>query len=146
MKVLIGYLKPYKWLVILTMVLASVNTIFSLIDPIIFGKIIKLAQDTNNQQDAGNPPLWTSFLKSVLLLLLLSMGTAMISRIAKNFQDYFINVITQKLNNLTSNMKESKIYVDASVLHKYCPMQTHFNIYKKTEEKTKKFTENLISG
>ena len=47
------------------------------------------------------------------------------------------NVITQKLNNLTSNMKESKIYVDASVLHKYCPMQTHFNIYKKTEEKTK---------
>jgi hypothetical protein len=47
------------------------------------------------------------------------------------------NVITQKLNNLTSNIKESKIYVDASVLHKYCPMQTHFNIYKKTEEKTK---------
>jgi ATP-binding cassette subfamily B protein len=96
MKILIGYLKPYKWLVILTMLLASVNTVFSLIDPIIFGKIIKLAQDTNNQQEAGKPPVWNNFLNSVLLLLFLSMGTAMVSRIAKNFQDYFANVIIQK--------------------------------------------------
>ena len=96
MKILIGYLKPYKWLVILTMVLASVNTIFSLIDPIIFGKIIKLAQDTNNAQEAGTPPVWNGFLKSILLLLGLSMGTAMMSRIAKNFQDYFANVVIQK--------------------------------------------------
>jgi len=63
MKILVGYLKPYKWLVILTMVLASVNTIFSLIDPIIFGKIIKLAQDTNNAQEAGTPPVWNGFFK-----------------------------------------------------------------------------------
>jgi len=96
MKILISYLKPYKWLVILTMVLASINTVFSLIDPIIFGKIIKLAQDTNNLQEAGKPSIWNDFLKAVVVLLCLSMGTAMMSRIAKNFQDYFANVVIQK--------------------------------------------------
>jgi ATP-binding cassette subfamily B protein len=96
MKILIGYLKPYKWLVVLTMALASVNTIFSLIDPIIFGKIIKLAQDTDLLQNSGTTPVWNSFLKSVAILLCLSMGTAMMSRIAKNLQDYFANVVIQK--------------------------------------------------
>ena len=96
MKILIGYLKPYKWLVVLTMALASVNTIFSLIDPIIFGKIIKLAQDTDLLQNRGIPPVWNAFLKSVAILLCLSMGTAMMSRIAKNLQDYFANVVIQK--------------------------------------------------
>lgn len=96
MKILIGYLKPYKWLIVTTMLLASVNTIFSLIDPIIFGKIIKLAQDTNNKQDAGTPDTSGTFMNAVLLLLGLSMGTAMMSRIAKNLQDYFANVVIQK--------------------------------------------------
>ncbi len=43
MKILYQYLKPYKWLVALTLLLATINTSFSLIDPIIFGKIINLA-------------------------------------------------------------------------------------------------------
>src|SRR4029078_12877225 len=43
MKILVQYLRPYKWLVILVMVLASINIGFSLIDPIIFGKLINLA-------------------------------------------------------------------------------------------------------
>lgn len=96
MKILIGYLRPYKWLVVLTMTLASINTIFSLIDPIIFGKIIKLAQETDLLQKSGTPPVFEAFLKSVALLLCLSMGTAMMSRIAKNLQDYFANVVIQK--------------------------------------------------
>ncbi|MCX6295389.1 MAG: ABC transporter ATP-binding protein, partial [Bacteroidetes bacterium] len=37
------------------------------------------------------------FLKGIGLLILLSMGISMVSRIAKNFQDYYVNVITQKL-------------------------------------------------
>jgi ATP-binding cassette subfamily B protein len=96
MKLLYGYLRPYKWLIGLTLLLATVNTVFSLIDPIIFGKIIKLSQDINNQQDQGHQPGWDQFFSSTMLLLLLSMGTAMVSRIAKNFQDYFANVVIQK--------------------------------------------------
>jgi ATP-binding cassette, subfamily B, bacterial len=100
MKVLLKYLRPYRWLVILTLGLAAVNTGFSLFDPIIFGRLINLA----NRYFGGKSLLskndfFLSFsLKSpgVLILLLLSISVAMVSRIAKNFQDYFLNVVIQK--------------------------------------------------
>ena len=96
MKLLYGYLKPYKWLIGLTMLLATINTVFSLIDPIIFGKIIKLSQDINIKQENGSNFSWDDFFSATLTLLLMSMGTAMMSRIAKNMQDYFANVVIQK--------------------------------------------------
>jgi ATP-binding cassette subfamily B protein len=43
MKLLLKYLQPYKWLVILILGLAAMNTGFSLIDPILFGKLVNLA-------------------------------------------------------------------------------------------------------
>lgn len=95
MKILFQYLKPYKWLAILTLVLAGVNIGFSLIDPIIFGKLINLAAEY--WKDASvYQPFWWKFAGPVFGLLGLSMGVAMISRIAKAFQDYFLNLITQK--------------------------------------------------
>jgi len=96
MKLLYGYLKPYKWLIGLTMLLATINTVFSLIDPIIFGKIIKLSQDINIKQENGSNFSWDDFFSATMTLLLMSMGTAMMSRIAKNMQDYFANVVIQK--------------------------------------------------
>ena len=96
MKLLYGYLKHYKWLIGLTMLLATINTVFSLIDPIIFGKIIKLSQDINIKQENGSNFSWDDFFSATITLLLMSMGTAMMSRIAKNMQDYFANVVIQK--------------------------------------------------
>ncbi len=96
MKLLMKYLMPYKGLVALTLLLAAINIIFSLIDPILFGRIIELAgkyADTKGTPDAFT---WDSFFGAVMKILLLSVGTAMVSRIAKNFQDYFANVIIQK--------------------------------------------------
>ncbi len=95
MKILLHYLKPYKWLVILVLVLAAINIGFSLIDPIIFGKLIdlgyKYAANSQNYQ-----PLWWGFAGPVLMLLGASVGVAMVSRIAKAFQDYFLTLVTQK--------------------------------------------------
>ncbi|WP_205509343.1 ABC transporter ATP-binding protein [Longitalea arenae] len=99
MKILFTYLKPYKWLVVLTLFLAAVNTGFSLFDPIIFGHLINLA---NNYLDNPNNFPGRSFFTAttpyygVIWLLLASIGVAMVSRIAKNFQDYCLNVIVQK--------------------------------------------------
>ncbi|MBL0055822.1 MAG: ABC transporter ATP-binding protein [Chitinophagaceae bacterium] len=100
MKILLGYLKPYKWLVILTLTLASINIGFSLIDPILLGKMINLA---NGHQSSQTPFSWDRFFNSfswnkpgVWFLLVASISVAMVSRIAKNFQDYFLNVIIQK--------------------------------------------------
>jgi len=95
MKVLFSYLKPYKGLVFLVLLLAAMNIGFSLIDPIIFGRLIDLAT-RYTQNKATYPNFLWSFAGPVLTLLGASIGVAMISRIAKNFQDYFLNVIQQK--------------------------------------------------
>ncbi len=97
MKILLQYLKPHKWLVVLTLFLAAINTGFSLIDPIIFGKLVNLALDYKvNSGNYSTEDFFTKPYNSVLWLLLASIGVAMISRLAKNFQDYFLNVIVQK--------------------------------------------------
>jgi len=98
MKLLLEYLKNYKGLIVLALLLAAVNQIFSLLDPWIFRKII----DTyvTRYQDYTTK----EFFKGAGLLILAAMGVAMVSRIAKNFQDYYVNVITQRLG--------AKIYSD----------------------------------
>ncbi|MEY4885058.1 MAG: hypothetical protein RL151_367 [Bacteroidota bacterium] len=96
MKILFRYLAPYKGLISLTLLLASINTVFSLFDPIVFGKIIKVAEDLIRDREAGRDVPMETYMYNVGLLLLMSMGTAMVSRIAKNFQDYFANVVMQK--------------------------------------------------
>ena len=100
MKILFTYLKPYKWLVVLTLFLAAINTAFSLCDPIILGKLVRLAGNylTTPKDKRPGSEFFTATTPfyGVLWLLLASIGVAMVSRIAKNFQDYFLNVIIQK--------------------------------------------------
>ena len=91
MKLLIEYLKRYKGLVALALLLATFNQIFSLLDPLVFKHIV----DDYASKSATYTKL--EFIKGVGTLILIAMGFAMVSRIAKNFQDYFVNVITQKL-------------------------------------------------
>ncbi|MBX2922376.1 MAG: ABC transporter ATP-binding protein [Chitinophagaceae bacterium] len=97
MKILFTYLKPFKWLVLLVLLLAAMNIGFSLFDPIIFGKLVNLANNYAKNPDAYT---WSAFFSQpytgVLWLLLASVAVAMLSRIAKNFQDYFLNVVIQK--------------------------------------------------
>ena len=95
MKILLRYLKPHKWLVALVLLLAAINISFSLIDPIIFGKLIDLGYKYHDNS-AAYQPFWWGFAGPLLTLLGASIGVAMISRIAKAFQDYFLNVVTQK--------------------------------------------------
>ena len=75
--------------------LAAINISFSLIDPIIFGKLIDLGYKYHDNS-AAYQPFWWGFAGPLLTLLGASIGVAMISRIAKAFQDYFLNVVTQK--------------------------------------------------
>lgn len=91
MKILFTYLSKYKQLVILVLVLATINQVFSMMDPLILGKMIdryaSRFKELNQEQ----------FFHGVLYALLALIGVAMVSRIAKNFQDYFLNVVVQKV-------------------------------------------------
>jgi ATP-binding cassette subfamily B protein len=59
MKILLKYLKPHKWLVALVLLLAAINIGFSLIDPIILGHLVNLANDFKN--NPSNYPTEASF-------------------------------------------------------------------------------------
>ena len=102
MKILYSYLKNYWKLVILALVLATINQVFSLLDPYIFGKLIDRYATKFNQYSPND------FLSGIALLLGAMVGVAFISRVAKNFQDYYVNVITQRLG--------AKIYSDG-IMH-----------------------------
>jgi len=96
MKILIQYIKPFKGLVFLAFLLAAINQTFSLFDPMIFGKLIDGFAKNPFLDPTGNERTQAMFLKGVGNMLLLLVGTAMVSRIAKAFQDYIVNVIIQK--------------------------------------------------
>ncbi|MDF2776074.1 MAG: transporter related, partial [Geminicoccaceae bacterium] len=88
---LLGYLKQHRLLILLALFLAAVNQVFSLLDPLIFRHIIDRYATRYDQYTTGE------FMRGVLLLLAAAVGVAFVSRVAKNFQDYFVNVITQRV-------------------------------------------------
>lgn len=90
MKVLISHLSRQKKILLLALVLAAVNQIFSLLDPLIFRHIIDRYATRYDQYGTSD------FLKGVSLLLAAAVGVALVSRIAKNFQDYYVSLIVQR--------------------------------------------------
>jgi len=109
MKILIQYIKPFKGLVFLAFLLAAINQTFSLFDPMIFGKLIDGFAKNPFIDPSGNVRTQAMFLQGVGNMLLLLVGTAMVSRIAKAFQDYIVNVIIQKFGAalFTDGLKHS---------------------------------------
>ncbi|MBP9701281.1 MAG: ABC transporter ATP-binding protein, partial [Candidatus Pacebacteria bacterium] len=90
MKILYHYLRKYWKLCILVLFLALINQVFTLIGPLIFRHVI--------DDYASKFSVYTSteFFHGVGSLLLLAIGVTFVSRVAKNFQDYYLNKVTQK--------------------------------------------------
>src|SRR6476661_5408715 len=91
MTLLYGYLPNYRGLIALALTLAAINQVFSLLDPLIFRHVIDEYATRFSEYSTGE------FFRGVSLLLGAAVGVAFVSRVAKNFQDYYINVITQRL-------------------------------------------------
>ena len=85
-------------MIALALLLAAINQVFSMFDPMLIGKLIDKFANHPYHFDAQKtlPRTQNQFLRGVLGLLGLLVGTAMVSRIAKAFQDYVVNVIVQK--------------------------------------------------
>ncbi len=90
MKLLFSYLKKYWKLCAAVLVLAAVNQTFSLLDPLIFRHVIDDYATKFEGLTRGQ------FFQGVGFLLLLSVGAAFVSRVAKNFQDYYLNTVTKR--------------------------------------------------
>ena len=90
MKILWAYLKPHRRLIILSLLLAGIAQLLSLIDPIIFGKII--------DNYATNPGVKTEneLVKGVSFWLGIAVVIALLARLAKSFQEYVMRLVVQK--------------------------------------------------
>jgi ATP-binding cassette subfamily B protein len=91
MNTLYRYLRDYWVIVAVALLLAAINQVFSMLDPAILQRII--------DRYASHASSFTTaqFVRGVGVLLGLSVGAAFVSRVAKNFQDYYVNVITQQV-------------------------------------------------
>lgn len=94
MKILLKYLSRYKRLVFLSFLLATFNIGFSLCDPIVYGWLIDKVRpivEIKPRTVHINDFVWL-----VGRYILLLIGVAMMSRIAKAFQDYTVNTVIQR--------------------------------------------------
>jgi len=139
MNILISYLKQYKKLVFLALLFAAINQSFSLLDPLIYGKLI------DSYVKVPHAHSQNEFLKGAGLLILAAVGVAMISRIAKAFQDYTMNLTIQKIG--------ADIYTDGLKHTLKVPYQEFedqrsgetLNILQKVRTDTEKFINNFIN-
>jgi ATP-binding cassette subfamily B protein len=90
MKIIWKYLKPQQWIIVISLALAGISQLLSLVDPLIFGKII--------DDYATNPGTRTEqeLVKGVLWWLGVAIVIALLARIAKSFQEYFARLAVQK--------------------------------------------------
>src|SRR5829696_8759249 len=91
MRTLYRYLRGHWKLVAAALVLAAINQVFSLLDPLIFRHIIDSYATRYTEYTSAE------FIRGVSVLLGMAVGVAFVSRVAKNFQDYFVNLITQQV-------------------------------------------------
>jgi len=139
MKILLRYLKNYKWLIALALFLAATSQVFSLLDPHITGKIV------DNFIEKRGVLSRADFFKGILYLVGLAIGAAMVSRIAKNLQDYFTSIVVQKLG--------AKMYADGLKHSLELPYQTFedqrsgetLGILQKVKTDSEKFITQFIS-
>jgi ATP-binding cassette, subfamily B, bacterial len=139
MKILYSYLRNYKGLIAIALLLAATSQVFSLLDPHITGKIV---DNFIEQKDVLSRP---DFVKGILYLVGLAVGAAMVSRIAKNLQDYFTSIVVQKLG--------AQMYADGLRHSLELPFQTFedqrsgetLGILQKVRTDCEKFITSFIS-
>ena len=139
MKILFSYLKNYKGLIAVALFLAATSQVFSLLDPHITGKIVDNFIEKKGELSRAD------FIKGILYLVGLAIGAAMVSRIAKNLQDYFTSIVVQKLG--------AKMYADGLKHSLELPYQTFedqssgetLGILQKVRTDSEKFITSFVS-
>lgn len=153
MKTLLHYLKPYRTLLIISLALAAINQVFSLFSPAITGNILDrfvthpefFDKEKTLPRSIDEYIYGTDAYHGILFFLGLLIGTAMVSRIAKAFQDYAVNVIIQKFG--------AKIFTDGLQHSMRLPYQEFedqssgetLSILTKVRTDTEKFITSFVN-
>src|SRR5438876_6662476 len=96
MATLYRYFKDLWKVAVVALVLAAINQIFSLLDPLIFRHIIDSYATRYREYSSAQ------FIRGVGLLLAAAVGVALVSRIAKKLEHNFVNVTPQSVPACTN--------------------------------------------
>ncbi|MFM2193102.1 MAG: hypothetical protein RLZZ118_2059 [Bacteroidota bacterium] len=91
MQILLQYLKRYKVWVLVSFLLATINQSFSLLDPVYLGKFYDFIKKNSVEKISDH-----QYLIGALGFFAILIGVAMVSRIAKAFQDFTVNTVIQR--------------------------------------------------
>jgi ATP-binding cassette subfamily B protein len=91
MRLLSSYLRRYRGHLCLGLVFAAIAQLSQLMDPLIARRVIDNYVLRPGDYSRGQ------FLRGAGLLIAASLGLGIVSRLAKNLQDYFVSVVTQRV-------------------------------------------------
>ena len=91
MQLLLKYLRPQQKTIFLALLFAGMSQVLSMVDPIIFGRII-------DQYGKRSPTVQQDeLIKGVASWLVIAIGVALLARLAKAAQDYYTGYSVQRL-------------------------------------------------
>lgn len=128
----------------LALVLVSINQVFSLLNPYILGHFIidPYANKAGEFRAHGDSK---GFFNGILFGLLLIIGAAMVSRIAKAFQDYVVNVIIQKFGaQLYTNSLKHALRLPFADFEDQRSGET-LSVLQKVRQDTSSFITNFVN-
>jgi len=136
MKNILSFFKTEKLALGLALLAASINQIFSLLNPQVFGKII--------DDYASNISQFTEreFIVGVSILLIIYIAFALISRIAKAFQDYLVSVVSEKIGTSLYANYVKKVF---ELPYKVFEDEQSGSLLQKMQ-KARDTTKNFITG
>ncbi|WP_317165867.1 ABC transporter ATP-binding protein [Chitinophaga agri] len=90
MKIFWNYMRPHRWMIGLSLLLAGLGQLATMVDPLIFGKIID-----DYALHPGNRPQH-ELVRGVLFWLAIAIGVAMLARLFRSLQDFVMRIIVQR--------------------------------------------------
>lgn len=139
MKKFISYLKKERMFLFFALLAATINQVFSLFNPQVFGKIIDNYASQVSNYTQGD------FIKGVGLLLLLYVGLALVSRTAKAFQDYFVNTISEKIGTRLYAKSVSHVFTLPFSVFENEQSGSILQKMQKARDNVKKFISDMIN-
>jgi len=90
MKIFWIYLRPHRWMIALSLLLAGIGQLATMVDPLIFGKIIDdyTLHPGNKAQE--------ELVRGVLFWLAIAIAVAMVARLCRAFQEFVMRIVVQR--------------------------------------------------
>src|SRR4051812_1683458 len=139
MKIFWNYLKPYKWMASLSLVLAALAQALGFLDPVIFGKII------DNYALHATGKTERELVTGVLWMLLLAVAIALAARLAKTFHEYLLKQVVQKFGkNVFDDGLKQTLRLSYQEFEEQRSGET-LSILQKTKRDTENFLTSFIN-